>query len=86
MPFAKFKLQTHDCTQMPFAKFKLQTHISTQMPHSLFFTFSEMKNSKFFSNVNTLMAQLIFPFKPNFCNLFEFPATKSTKKSISFTP
>jgi hypothetical protein len=116
MPFAKFKLQTHDdSTQMPFAKFKLQTHHSTQMSFakfklqdeerqkmnetsaigtynkpltnlqytfgtsiafavcrpkcehiSLFFTFSELKISKFFSNVNTLMAQLIFPYKPNF--------------------
>jgi len=32
---------------------------------------------------NTLRAQLIFPSKPNFCNLFEFPATKSTQTSIS---
>ncbi len=36
-------------------------------------------------SVNTVRAQLIFPSKPNFCNLFEFPATKSTKKSISST-
>jgi hypothetical protein len=33
--------------------------------------------------VNTL---LVFSHKPNFCNLFEFPATKSTQKSISSTP
>jgi hypothetical protein len=30
--------------------------------------------------------QLLFPCKPNFCNLFEFLATKSTLKSISSTP
>jgi hypothetical protein len=36
--------------------------------------------------VNTLKAQLILPSKPNFCNLFEFPTTKSIQKSISFTP
>jgi len=36
MPFAKFKLQTHDSTQVPFAKFKLQTHDSTQMPFAKF--------------------------------------------------
>ncbi len=36
-------------------------------------------------NVNTLRAQLVLPSEPNFCNLFEFPATKSTQKSISFT-
>ncbi len=32
-------------------------------------------------NVNTLEAQLIFPSKPNFCNFFEFPTTKFTKKT-----
>ncbi len=37
-------------------------------------------------SVNTVRAQLIFPSKPNFCNLFEFLATKSAQKSISFTP
>ncbi len=31
-----------------------------------------------------LRAQLIFPSKPKFCNLFKFAATKSTPKSISF--
>jgi hypothetical protein len=31
--------------------------------------------------VNTLRAQLIFPSKPNFCNLFEFPVTKSIFKN-----
>jgi hypothetical protein len=31
-------------------------------------------------SVNTSRAQLIFPFKPNFCNLFEFSTTKSTQK------
>jgi len=36
--------------------------------------------------VNTLRAQLIFPSKTNFCNLFEFPITNSTQKSISSTP
>ncbi len=36
-------------------------------------------------SVNTLRVQLIFLSKPNFCNLFEFPATKSTPKSISST-
>jgi hypothetical protein len=36
-------------------------------------------------SVNTLRAQLIFPYKPNFCNLFQIPATKSTQKSISST-
>jgi hypothetical protein len=50
-----------------------------------FFTFSELKISKF-GNVNSLRAQLVFPSKPNFCNLFEFPAPKSTEKSISSTP
>jgi hypothetical protein len=35
--------------------------------------------------VNTLRAQLIFPSQPNYCNLFEFSATKSTHKSISST-
>jgi hypothetical protein len=35
------------------------------------FTFSELKICKS-STVNTLKAQLIFPFKPIFCNLFEF--------------
>jgi len=34
-------------------------------------------------SVNTL---LIFSYKLNFCNLFEFPATKSTQKTISSTP
>ncbi len=34
-------------------------------------------------SVNTLRAQLIFPSKPNISNLFEFPTTKSTQKSIS---
>jgi hypothetical protein len=38
------------------------------------------------SSVNTLRAQLILPSEPNFCNLFELPATKSTQKSIYFTP
>jgi hypothetical protein len=52
--------------------------------HSLFFTFSELKFSKF-GNVNTLRAQLIFPPKSNFCNLFEFSPTKFTQKSISST-
>jgi len=33
-------------------------------------------------SVNTLRAQLIFPSRPNFCNLFEFLATKFPKKSI----
>ncbi len=28
----------------------------------------------------------VFPSKPNFCNLFEFSATKSTQKSIFSTP
>jgi hypothetical protein len=37
-------------------------------------------------SVNTLRAQLIFPYKHHFCNFFEFPATKSTQKSISSTP
>jgi hypothetical protein len=37
-------------------------------------------------SVNTLRVQLIFPCKPSFCNLFEFPKTKSIKKSISSTP
>jgi hypothetical protein len=37
-------------------------------------------------SVNIWRVQLIFPSKPNFCNLFEFPATKITQKSISFTP
>jgi hypothetical protein len=32
------------------------------------------------SNANTLRVQLIFPSKPNFCNFFEFQATKSIKK------
>jgi hypothetical protein len=36
--------------------------------------------------VNTLRAQLIFLSKPNFCNLFEFSATKFTEKEISSTP
>jgi hypothetical protein len=36
-------------------------------------------------SVNTLSTQLIFPSKPNFCNLFEFLATKSTQKSMSST-
>jgi hypothetical protein len=38
------------------------------------------------SSVNTLRDQLIFPSKLDFCNLFKFPATKSTQKSIFFTP
>jgi hypothetical protein len=38
------------------------------------------------SIVNTLRAQLIFPSKPNFRNLFDFPATQSIQKSISSTP
>jgi len=37
-------------------------------------------------SVNTLRAQLILPSEPNFCNFFEFPATKSSQKSIFFTP
>ncbi len=36
--------------------------------------------------VNTSKAQQIFLSKPNFCNLFKSPATKSTQKSISSTP
>jgi len=47
--------------------------------HFLFFTFSKLKFSKF-GNVNTLSAQLIVPSKPNVCNLFDFPSTKSTQK------
>ncbi len=35
------------------------------------------------SSVNTLRAQLNFPSKPKFCNLFGFPGIKSTQKSIS---
>jgi hypothetical protein len=35
--------------------------------------------------VNTLKAQPILPSKPNFCNLFEFSATKSIQKSKSST-
>jgi hypothetical protein len=31
-------------------------------------------------SVNTLRAQLIFLFKPNFCNLFKFSGTKFTQK------
>jgi hypothetical protein len=38
------------------------------------------------SNVNTSRAQLIFPSKLDFCNLFKFPATKSTQKSNFFAP
>jgi hypothetical protein len=37
-------------------------------------------------SVNILRVELIFPSKPNFCNLFEFPAKKFTQKSTSFTP
>jgi hypothetical protein len=37
-------------------------------------------------SVNTLKAQLIFPSKTNFCNLFEFSSIKSTPKLISSTP
>jgi hypothetical protein len=37
-------------------------------------------------SVNALRVQLIFPSKPNFCNLFEFSATKFTQNSIYFTP
>jgi hypothetical protein len=37
-------------------------------------------------SVNTLKVQVILPSEPNLCNLFESPATKSTQKSISFTP
>ncbi len=36
--------------------------------------------------VNTLRAQLICRSKPNFCNLFEFSATKFTEKEIPSTP
>jgi hypothetical protein len=36
-------------------------------------------------SVNTLCVQLTFLFKPNFCNLFEFPTAKFTQKSISST-
>ncbi len=39
-----------------------------------------------FDNVNTWKAQVIFLSKPNFCNFFDFLATKSTQKSTSFTP
>ncbi len=31
-------------------------------------------------SVNRLRAQLIFPSKPNFCNLYEFPTTKSIQR------
>ncbi len=51
----------------------------------LFFTFKLLKISKF-CNVNTLRAQLDFPSKPNFGNLFEFFTTKFIQKSISFIP
>jgi len=44
----------------------------------LVFTFAELKISKS-SSVNTLKAQLIFPFKPIFSNLFEFSEQKSLK-------
>jgi hypothetical protein len=37
-------------------------------------------------SVNTWRVQLIFPTKLNFCNLFEFLATKSIQKTISSTP
>jgi hypothetical protein len=33
-------------------------------------------------SVNTLRVQQIFPSKPNFCNLFEFPAITSTQTNI----
>jgi len=36
--------------------------------------------------VNTLRAQLIFPSKPNFDNLFELPKQNPLKKLISSTP
>ncbi len=52
--------------------------------HSLFFTFPELKISKF-DNVNTLSAQLTYPSKPNFHNLFEFPASKSTQYLPQFS-
>jgi hypothetical protein len=55
--------------------FSIKKHMRAQ--------FQNWKFSKF-SNVNTLRAQLIFPSKPNFCNLFEFLATKSTQKSNIF--
>ncbi len=51
----------------------------------LVFKFSEL-NFKKYNSVNTLRAQLIFPFKPIFCSLFEFPRTKFTQKLISSTP
>jgi hypothetical protein len=35
-------------------------------------------------SVNTLRAQLIFPSRPNFCKLSEFPTTKFTQKIILF--
>jgi hypothetical protein len=34
--------------------------------------------------VNTLSTRIIFFSKPNFCNLFEFPTTKSTQKINNF--
>ncbi len=43
--------------------------------HSSFFTFLGLKISKF-TNVNTFRVQLIFPSKPNFCNLFEIFSNK----------
>jgi hypothetical protein len=44
----------------------------------LVFTFSKLKISKS-SSVNTLEAQLIFPFKPIFCNCLDFQEQKSLK-------
>ncbi len=37
-------------------------------------------------SVNKLRAQQIFPSKPYFCDFFKISETKSTQKSILFTP
>ncbi len=50
---------------------------------TLFFTFSDLKISKF-SNVHTLRAHQIVPLRTQmFSNGFEFPATKSIPKLMS---
>ncbi len=62
----------------------IQTSVACAIGTSVntFFYFS-LKISNFDDvNTHTFRAQLIFPSKPKFCNLFEFPATKSTQKSI----
>jgi hypothetical protein len=53
--------------------------------HIYFFHIFEIENFEIWQFKHIESTQLIFPSKPNFCNLLKFLATKFTQKSISST-